>query len=65
MHAVSALLPALSQGDVYRVMTHLESAVGNGASEIPQSVTWPMVRDMRRAGFTIGSHTKTHVSLPM
>ena len=64
VQTVSALLPSLSQEDVIRVMTHLESAVGNGASEIPQTVTWPMVTDMRRAGFTIGSHTKTHVSLP-
>lgn len=62
--AVAALLPSLSQQDVSRVMTHLEATVGHGTCAIPQSVTWSMVTDMRRAGFTIGSHTRTHVSLP-
>ena len=26
--------------------------------------TWPMIHEMRRGGFTIGSHTESHVSLP-
>jgi peptidoglycan/xylan/chitin deacetylase (PgdA/CDA1 family) len=62
---VAALLPSLPQLDVNRVMAYLDGAVGNGACEVPRSVTWQMIADMRRAGFTIGSHTKTHVSLPM
>ena len=62
--AVAALLPSLSQLDVTRLMTHLEAAVGPPDCSIPQSVTWPMVTEMRRAGFTIGSHTRSHVSLP-
>lgn len=65
LSTVAALLPSLSQSDVNRVMIHLEAAVGNGACAIPRSLTWQMIANMRRAGFTIGSHTKTHVSLPM
>jgi peptidoglycan/xylan/chitin deacetylase (PgdA/CDA1 family) len=62
---VSAMLPTLSQSDVHRVMTHLEASVGNGFHDIPQALTWPMIASLRRAGFTIGSHTRSHVSLPM
>jgi peptidoglycan/xylan/chitin deacetylase (PgdA/CDA1 family) len=62
---VAALLPSLSQSDVDRVMTNLEGAVGHVACEIPHCMTWPMIAEMRRAGFTIGSHTKTHAWLPM
>jgi peptidoglycan/xylan/chitin deacetylase (PgdA/CDA1 family) len=61
---VSALLPSLPQADVSRVVAHLEAAVGNGVRTIPLSVTWPMIKELKRAGFTVGSHTKTHVSLP-
>jgi len=62
---VATLLPSLSQGDVRRVMAHLETVVGPVAGDMPRSVTWQMLAEMRRAGFTIGSHTKTHASLPM
>ena len=65
LRTVDALLSSLSQADVNRVIEHLEGTVGCGPCEIPQAVTWQMISDMRRAGFTIGSHTKTHVSLPM
>jgi peptidoglycan/xylan/chitin deacetylase (PgdA/CDA1 family) len=65
MSVVAAMLPSLSQSDVHRVMTYLEHSVGNGFHNIPQALTWPMIAKMREAGFTIGSHTKTHVSLPM
>ena len=61
---VAALLPTLPQSDVARVMSGLEAEVGNAGNAIPRAVTWPMVREMRRAGFTIGSHTRSHVSLP-
>jgi peptidoglycan/xylan/chitin deacetylase (PgdA/CDA1 family) len=63
--AVSAVLPGLAQADVQRLMAGIESAVGNGFHRIPQSITWEALADMRRAGFTIGSHTRSHVSLPM
>jgi peptidoglycan/xylan/chitin deacetylase (PgdA/CDA1 family) len=62
-HAVTALLPALSQADADRLMTVLDAQVGNGTAAVPRTVTWPMIDDMQRAGFTIGSHTKTHVWL--
>jgi peptidoglycan/xylan/chitin deacetylase (PgdA/CDA1 family) len=65
MTAVSALLPVLPQADVMRLMNCLEAEMGMGTSEMPLSLTWSMIREMRRAGITIGSHTKTHVSLPM
>jgi peptidoglycan/xylan/chitin deacetylase (PgdA/CDA1 family) len=61
---VSALLSWLSQSDVHRLMRYLEALVGGSTFAIPGSLTWPMLTQMRRAGFTIGSHTETHVSLP-
>ena len=45
-------------------MTGLESSVGNGFHNVPLTVTWTMVDDMRRARLHIGSHTRSHVSLP-
>lgn len=62
--AVSALLPNLSRDDLGRVMQYLEWNVGNGFVGVPLALTWPMVKQMRRDGFTIGSHTRSHVSLP-
>lgn len=63
--AISALLPDLSQGNVGRVMQALEALVGtDDDSRIPLSLTWPMIDEMHRAGVIIGSHTRTHISLP-
>jgi peptidoglycan/xylan/chitin deacetylase (PgdA/CDA1 family) len=62
--AVSALLPNLSREDVGRVMQYLEWNVGNGFVGVPPAMTWPMVKQMQHDGFTIGSHTRSHVSLP-
>jgi peptidoglycan/xylan/chitin deacetylase (PgdA/CDA1 family) len=62
---VAALLRSLSQGEVGRVIARLESVTGEATCDLPRSLTWPMIVKMRRAGFTIGSHTKTHASLPM
>jgi peptidoglycan/xylan/chitin deacetylase (PgdA/CDA1 family) len=64
-NAVSALLPVLPQAAIRRLMIGLESTVGNGFHHVPLTVTWEMIADMRRRGFTIGSHTRTHVSLPV
>jgi peptidoglycan/xylan/chitin deacetylase (PgdA/CDA1 family) len=61
---VSALLPDLSQANVRRVMQALEASVGNGFHDIPLSLTWPMIEEMHRAGMIIGSHTRSHISLP-
>lgn len=62
---VAGLLPKLSRADVGRVSAYLECNVGNGFVPVPETLTWPMLSDLRRRGFTIGSHTRTHVSLPM
>jgi peptidoglycan/xylan/chitin deacetylase (PgdA/CDA1 family) len=61
---VSALLPNLSREDVGRVLQYLEWNVGNGFVGVPLAMTWPMVRQMQRDGFIIGSHTRSHVALP-
>lgn len=62
---VSALLPNLSQENVRRVMARLEHCVGNGFVNVPRTMSWPMLTQMLRDGFTIGSHTCTHLTLPM
>lgn len=64
MMTVSALLPDLSMHNIRRVMTALEQYTGNGCHDVPLSLTWPMITEMHRAGVTIGSHTRRHVSLP-
>ena len=61
---VSTLLPALAIADVRRLMDGIETSVGNGFYNIPGTLTWPMIAELRRAGWTIGSHTRSHVSLP-
>ncbi len=65
LQAVASLMPRLSLEDTERVSAYLECNVGNGFHPVPQTLTWPMLSDMRRRGFTIGSHTRTHASLPM
>ena len=64
MMTVSALLPDLSMANIGRVMAALEANTGNGFYDISLSLTWPMIVEMHRAGITIGSHTRRHVSLP-
>jgi peptidoglycan/xylan/chitin deacetylase (PgdA/CDA1 family) len=61
---VSALLPGLPMTSVRNLMDGLEASVGNGFYNIPRTLDWPELEAMRRDGFTIGSHTKRHVSLP-
>jgi peptidoglycan/xylan/chitin deacetylase (PgdA/CDA1 family) len=61
--AVTTLLPAISQADADRLMTVLDTQVGNGTTKMPRTADWSMLEQMHRAGFTIGSHTKTHVWL--
>jgi len=64
MMTVSALLPELSLANIRRVMAALEANTGNGFHNVALSLTWPMIEEMHRAGITIGSHTRRHVSLP-
>jgi peptidoglycan/xylan/chitin deacetylase (PgdA/CDA1 family) len=64
MLAVTQLLPALRQSETDTLVACLEALVGNGVPKTPANMTWSMIREMQQAGFTIGSHTKKHVSLP-
>jgi len=61
---VSALLPDLPMTSVRNLMDLLEASIGNGFYDIPRTLDWPELQAMRRGGITIGSHTKSHVSLP-
>lgn len=62
--AVSWILPTLAMADVRRVMDGIEASVGNGFHPVPRSVGWSELAEMQRAGITVGSHTRNHVSLP-
>jgi peptidoglycan/xylan/chitin deacetylase (PgdA/CDA1 family) len=59
----SMLLPAVSQTQAASAMEVLQGEVGIDHATVPRTMTWSMVRDLHRAGFTIGSHTKTHTWL--
>lgn len=61
--AASALLPLLSQSDVGQLIDGLQARVGRAIGQPPLPLSWPMIAEMRRAGVTIGSHTRTHVWL--
>jgi peptidoglycan/xylan/chitin deacetylase (PgdA/CDA1 family) len=65
LHVVSALLPCLPLAEVRRLIEGIEVSVGKGFCNVPLSMTWPMLTEMQREGITIGSHTRSHVSLPM
>lgn len=62
---VSTLLPELPQSQVGRMISYLEADMGGGLGEVPLTMSWSMLAEMQRAGFTIGSHTRSHVFLPM
>jgi peptidoglycan/xylan/chitin deacetylase (PgdA/CDA1 family) len=57
------LLEFLSQADVQRVLMALESeiSIAEGECKPFYSLTWEMLAEIRRAGMTVGSHTRTHV----
>lgn len=61
--AVAQMLPGLSQAEAGRIMAVLDTQIGNGTAAIPRTVTWYMLEEMHRDGFTIASHTKSHVWL--
>jgi peptidoglycan/xylan/chitin deacetylase (PgdA/CDA1 family) len=57
------LLDHLPQATVNRVSAALEAEIGSGGGEIPRgllSMSWEMLAEMHRAGWTIGSHTRSH-----
>jgi peptidoglycan/xylan/chitin deacetylase (PgdA/CDA1 family) len=59
----STLLSSLSQAQAGLVMDLLHTELGDARESIPGTMTWSMVRDLQRAGFIIGSHTRTHAWL--
>jgi peptidoglycan/xylan/chitin deacetylase (PgdA/CDA1 family) len=63
--ALRAFLEALSSSEIERVLEALaEEGIGPEADAAElQPLTWEMVAEMHRAGFTIGSHTHSHVVL--
>jgi peptidoglycan/xylan/chitin deacetylase (PgdA/CDA1 family) len=63
--ATRFLLACLPRIDVDRVMKCLESAndFEGGLKEALHPLSWEMLTEMRDAGMTIGSHSKTHAYL--
>jgi len=61
--ATRMLLEVLCQADIQRVLTALESetSIAQGTFKPFSSLTWEMLAEIRRAGMTVGSHTRTHV----
>jgi len=61
--ATRALIEALPQESIRRVIAALESAVSISEDTFKPfySLTWEMLDRMQRAGVTIGSHTRTHI----
>ncbi|MBI4638167.1 MAG: polysaccharide deacetylase family protein [Candidatus Rokubacteria bacterium] len=60
--ALRLLLTTLSQAGIARVIAALEeqTAIDDGALEGLRPLAWEMLAEMRRAGITVGSHTRTH-----
>jgi len=59
------LLVKLSLSDVCRVVDALESRLGSPHEMMDgfKTLTWPMLAEMNSSGFTIGSHTRSHILL--
>lgn len=64
--AMRALLNALPQATLNRVIAALDAELAPDADAriSLRPLTWEMLCDLHRAGFTIGSHTRTHALLP-
>jgi peptidoglycan/xylan/chitin deacetylase (PgdA/CDA1 family) len=62
---MSALIDDMPQALANRMIQVLEArfALGEGRHEGLHSLSWEMLREMRSAGVTIGSHTRTHALL--
>lgn len=64
--AMRLLIETQPQAEIIRVVEALETEYG--IIETDQgglgSLSWEMIEEMRRAGITIGSHTKSHAVLP-
>jgi hypothetical protein len=60
--ATRLLLTSLPQSDIQRVIDALkqESEISDALSNALRPLSWQMLAEMRDAGMTIGSHTRTH-----
>lgn len=60
--ATCFLIGGLPQAEVRRVMNYLdiEQELGGALAQALQPLSWEMLADMRDAGMTIGSHSKSH-----
>jgi peptidoglycan/xylan/chitin deacetylase (PgdA/CDA1 family) len=61
--ATRLVLEALPQADMQKVLTALESEVSISEDTLKPfySLTWEMLAEIRAAGLTVGSHTRTHI----
>ncbi len=59
--ATRELLHLLGPAEIERLAEQLCEPAPADSLELP--VTWPMVHELREAGWTIGSHTRTHARL--
>lgn len=66
MRIVWALLETLAQSAIKRLITILYSVteMALAAEDDLRILNWSMLRELNRAGITIGSHTRTHARLP-
>ncbi len=65
-HLTSVLLGRLNRASLDRLVAALEQELGvsGEVTSIAAPLTWPMLREMQRGGFTVGCHTHTHAVLP-
>jgi peptidoglycan/xylan/chitin deacetylase (PgdA/CDA1 family) len=65
-HVMSALLQWFPQEEVERMIEQIQRSgypIASEALDEMSPLTWEMIRRMHEDGFTIGSHTKSHVLL--
>lgn len=65
-HLTSVILGRLNRAALDRLVAALEAELGvsGEVTSMGAPLTWPMLREMQRGGFTIGCHTHTHTVLP-
>lgn len=62
--ATGRILATTRQDDVLALIASLEREAGPLDAQAPPLMSWDAVRVLRRDGFIIGSHTRTHAWLP-
>jgi peptidoglycan/xylan/chitin deacetylase (PgdA/CDA1 family) len=65
-HITSVILGRLNRVTLDRLVTRLEKELGVSGeiTSVAPPLTWQMLTEMHRGGFTIGCHTHTHTVLP-